>query len=124
MSEIIETIEDFNPLLIAVKEHYKNKKDEEIKEKYENNSSFTIGGTIGSIIMIIFFVMTVYLWIGFHNNRKESILYKIFSFFVAISFNSLYVLGNYLFNDNTVDILKQFPKFPPVTNNVYSNFYN
>lgn len=125
MSEIIKTLEDINPLLIAVREYYKNKKDEEIKEKYENNSPLTFGAIIGGIISFVIFVVTVYLWLGFHNKRKESLVYKIFSFIVAILFNWIYILGNLLFNDNTVDVLKQIPKFKfPVANDVHSNFYD
>ena len=122
MSEIIKTLEDINPLLIAVREYYKNKK-EEIKEKYENNSPLTFGTIIGVGISIVIFVVTVYLWLGFHNKRKESLFYKIFSFIVAILFNWIYILGNLLFNDNTVDVLNQIPKFP-VANDVHSNFYD
>jgi hypothetical protein len=108
MNNIIKTVENFNPLINNVKEYYKE--EDIVKENYKNDD-FSL---IGSIISLTILVMTIYLWIGFHYNRNENILYKFLSFVISISSSVIYLLGNYIFNDNTVEILSQFPKFPPV----------
>ena len=111
MKNIIKTVENFNPLINSVKEYYKDKEEDKVKENYKNEDEFSL---IGSIISLVILVMTIYLWFGFHYNKNENILYKFMSFVISISSSVIYLLGNYIFNDNTVEILSQFPKFPPV----------
>jgi hypothetical protein len=123
MSNIIKTVEKFNPLLKAVNEYYKEEDKEEdiVKENYKNDEFSIVGG----IISIVILVAVIYLWIGIHYNRKENFMYKFFSFIISISSSIFYLLGNYIFNDNTTEILKQFPKFPPrVDKNNYNVYYN
>ena len=124
MSNIIKTVEKFNPLLKAVNEYYKDKEEDKediVKENYKNDDFSLVGGIISTVIL----AMVIYLWIGIHYNRKETIIYKFFSFIISISSSIFYLLGNYIFNDNTTEILKQFPKFPPrVDKNNYNVYYN
>jgi len=105
---IIETIKTFNPLLKNINIKEKDK----VKENYKNDgSNFSL---IGGIISLTILVMAIYLWIGFHYNKNENILYKIMTFVISISSSLIYLLGNFIiFNGNTVKILSQFPKFPP-----------
>ena len=117
MSDIINTIEKFNPMLSAVREYYEHKDKD--RENYKNNNNSFFGGIIGLFITLL----AIYLWVGIHNDRKESIIYKIFSFIISISCNMFYLLGNYIFNDNTTEIFKQFPNFPRVKKTNYDIYY-
>ena len=100
-------------MLTVIKENFKDEKD--IKENYEDNNS--VESVIWSIVGVVAFVLSMYIWIGFHynNNSSESSIYKVLTFIVAFFSNMLYVLFNLATDTkNTIEIVKQIPKFPPV----------
>lgn len=76
-------------------------------EVEESNPTMTLVSTITGIFI---FIVAMYLFFVFHlKNNQESVLYKVFMFIVASSFNVLYVLYNLLFDSaNTVAALKNF----------------
>ena len=63
MSNIIKTVEKFNPLLKAVNEYYKDKEEDKeediVKENYKNDDFSLVGGIISTVIL----AMVIYLWI-------------------------------------------------------------
>ena len=117
MNNIQKTVETFHPLLYTIKENFEDKKN--IKEKYENDDNNSIS-IISVIIGILAFILSIYLWIGFHyDNKYESGIYKFMNFIVAFFSNILYIIFNLIFDTkNTIDISKQLLEFkiPPVLN--------
>jgi hypothetical protein len=83
-----------------------SKKDDEVEEE-KSNPTMT---AISTIMGVFVFILAMYLFFVFHlKNDQESILYKVFMFIVASSFNILYVVYNLLFDSaKTIDALKNF----------------
>jgi heme/copper-type cytochrome/quinol oxidase subunit 2 len=83
-----------------------SKKDDEVEEE-KSNPTMT---AISTIMGVFVFILAMYLFFVFHlKNDQESILYKVFMFIIASSFNILYVVYNLLFDSaNTIAALKNF----------------
>jgi hypothetical protein len=112
----IETIEKFHPINV-IKENYKEVKDEDTKEDYNNNNCVSF--YITKIYGIILFIISIYLWIVFHYDKpNENYFYKFITFIFAFLFNTVYILFNLIFDTgNTINILtfRQVPFTLPVT---------
>jgi hypothetical protein len=95
------------PLVPAAYMLQSKKNDVEVEITVEDNSTMT---TISAIMGVFVFIVAMYLFFVFHlKNKEESVLYKVFMFIIASSFNVLYVLYNLLFDSaNTVAALKNF----------------
>ena len=76
-------------------------------EPEESNPTMT---AISTIVGVFVFIVAMYLFFVFHlRNNQETVLYKVFMFIVASSFNVFYVLYNLFFDsDKTIDALKNF----------------